>query len=573
MKNNNLYPLWLSEILSEIKNLARGLIQRSKWYDTFYDVSQSLTGSPEKMNKERQSLAQWKKMASSLFTKPLATATGKVLVIGQSNVESVILESFVLKAFEAAGLEPIVLSGPGSMVKEAYQAEKIDKRFIFQSFCPMPKLRAAKKVAQKIETFEHLIEFKHKGIGVGKFVASTMMRMLRQGNIPVDQPQIRSLMTSRLADSIAFAEGAFKMIEQFNPSAAIFVDRGYSPSGELYDACILKNIPCYSLNAAHRNNSLMLKRFTSNNADVHPSSLSKESWDAIVQMPWTDKLAKQVYDELAFCYSSGDWYSEAGTQINKSDADSSALRINLGLDPAKKTAVIFSHIFWDATFFWGTDLFRDYEDWFVQTVKAACSNPSINWIIKVHPANVVKNFRDGITDEPSEIQALQKFIGKLPSHVKVLPADWPISTFSLFHIMDYCLTVRGTVGIEAAMLGKRVLTAGTGRFDRYGFTTDFDSAADYLDALSRLEQYGPLSPEEKELATRYAYGVFIGRPILLSSFHLEFQKDPKATLKAGWKVNGYDEIMQIDDLRQLTEWIKSGKEDFLTLPAAEKKKN
>ena len=39
------------------------------------------------------------------------------------------------------------------------------------------------------------------------------------------------------------------------------------------------------------------------------------------------------------------------------------------LDPNKKIAVLFSHIFWDGTFFYGEDLFIDYEDWFRETLK------------------------------------------------------------------------------------------------------------------------------------------------------------------------------------------------------------
>ena len=48
------------------------------------------------------------------------------------------------------------------------------------------------------------------------------------------------------------------------------------------------------------------------------------------------------------------------------------------------------------TFFYGTDLFGSYEEWFVETMKIACANPHVNWIVKIHPANIVKNVRDGV---------------------------------------------------------------------------------------------------------------------------------------------------------------------------------
>ena len=76
----------------------------------------------------------------------------------------------------------------------------------------------------------------------------------------------------------------------------------------------------------------------------------------------------------------------------------------------------------------------------------------------------------GDPEEPAEVIALRRHIKELPPHVFFIPAESPISTFSFFGVMDYCLTVRGTIGIEAARMGIPVLTAGTGRYDRKGFT-------------------------------------------------------------------------------------------------------
>jgi hypothetical protein len=54
--------------------------------------------------------------------------------------------------------------------------------------------------------------------------------------------------------------------------------------------------------------------------------------------------------------------------------------------------------------------------------------------------------------------------------------------------MDYCLTVHGTAGIEAARLGITVLTTGTGRYDRRGFTSDSDSREEYLAKPARIQE-------------------------------------------------------------------------------------
>jgi capsule polysaccharide export protein KpsC/LpsZ len=211
-------------------------------------------------------------------------------------------------------------------------------------------------------------------------------------------------------------------------------------------------------------------------------------------------------------------------------------------------------MFWDASFFYGKDLFRDYQEWFIETIRAAVANPCLNWLVKIHPANTVKNRREGITGELAENAVIRQHIGILPAHVKIIPADSNINTFSLFSLMDYCLTVRGTIGIEAASCGIPVITAGTGRYDRHGFTIDSDSRGEYLDKLSHLHQIPPLKDGQHELAQRFAYASFLMRPFLTQSFRFNFQHDAKATIQAAIVARSLADLLDGDDIRAFAAW-------------------
>ena len=145
----------------------------------------------------------------------------------------------------------------------------------------------------------------------------------------------------------------------------------------------------------------------------------------------------------------------------------------------------------------------------------------------------------------------------------MINADTPISTWSLFQAMDYCLTVRGTVGIEAAMLGKVVLTAGTGRYDCHGFTHDFTSSKEYLQCLQHIEDLEKSSPHMKELAERYAYGVFICRPLKLQILSLGFERDNKASMLVDCNALTIDNLREAEDLNEISRWIASEKDDYL----------
>ena len=407
-----------------------------------------------------------------------------------------------------------------------------------------------------------VVALRWRGVAVGKYAVSTLMRRLRQGHIDPAVPEVRRLLHLAVARTAELTDTGFALLEQWRPSTVVVVDRGYSPEGPLFEACLQRGIAPISFNAAHRDNTLMLKRYGGSNATVHPSSLSDKSWAHIRSMPWGAAEWGHLSGELEQCYTSGQWYGEVGTQFNTRPIDRTQLLARLSLDPAKRTVLLFPHIFWDATFFWGEDVFRDYEDWFRETVRTAWSTDSVNWIVKVHPANLVKNQRDGVTEMSSEEQVLAEF-GTVPRHVKVLPADTDISTLSLFRIGDICLTVRGTVGIEAAAFGLLVITAGTGRYDGLGFTLDPRTQPDYHATLARLATLPMPTDEQVELARRFAYGVFLDRPLELSTIRFAYAQDAAATLQIEIADGAGTTTSNAPDIQAIAAWLRSGEEDFM----------
>jgi hypothetical protein len=161
------------------------------------------------------------------------------------------------------------------------------------------------------------------------------------------------------------------------------------------------------------------------------------------------------------------------------------------------------------------------------------------------------------------VVALRRHFGQLPPHITLIPADSDVSTYSLFALMDYCVTVRGTTGIEAASFGVPVITAGTGRYERKGFTIDSASREQYLDRIARIQEIAQLSPTERELAERFAYGIFLLRPFPLRAIFIDSWAQngfPKARINIATK----DDWRQASDLRAFAQWIKnSHNPDFL----------
>jgi hypothetical protein len=220
--------------------------------------------------------------------------------------------------------------------------------------------------------------------------------------------------------------------------------------------------------------------------------------------------------------------------------------------------------------FFGRDLFADQEEWFVETVRAACANDRVNWLVKLHPANVWKRRRDGVSGELDEHVAIRERIGRLPPHVMLLEPDTDISTWSLFDVTDVGVTIRGSVGFELPCLGKPALTAGTGFYSGRGFTVDSDTRDEYLAKLARIEDVPAPDEEQVELARKHAYALFRLRQTRFSSFRSVYKPvervDDPAEASIEVRVRSAGELARAEDLRRLGDWAVDSRDlDYLEL--------
>jgi hypothetical protein len=109
-----------------------------------------------------------------------------------------------------------------------------------------------------------------------------------------------------------------------------------------------------------------------------------------------------------------------------------------------------------------------------------------------------------------------------------------------------------------------VLTAGTGRFDRRGFTIDSSTDAEYLDRLAHIQDVPRLTPQQRELAEKFAHAVFIRRPLELKTVTMEYAQDSQATLKTRINAVTRQDWLDAPDIQSLSAWIADGRQaDFL----------
>jgi hypothetical protein len=484
------------------------------------------------------------------------------------------LEGMLTKALELEGCTVTVLAPTGAaQAREYHRVFGLDRfvelrDYMTEELEAEAAAEAARILAEPLDAAA-LKELEFRGAAVGRYVLSTISRNLHASTVDLDDPEARTALGWLLPAAVRSALAADALLDDLRPDIVLFNERNYSDQGPLSDAALRRRLNVVQFVSALQDEGLVFKRFTPESRGLHPRSLSDSTWEVVRGLPWGAEQEGELDEELGRRYDGSQQLSQRLQEWTRPYAPDEILR-SLGLDPGKRTAVVFSHVLWDANMFYGADLFADQGEWFVETVRAACANDRVNWIVKLHPANVWKLRRDQSGAELDETHLLRERVGELPPHVAVLRPESDVSARSVFDVADWGVTIRGSVGFELPCLGVPVLTAGTGFYSGRGFTVDSGSAEEYLGRLDRIEETPALTPEALTLARRHAHALFRLRPTRFTSFRTilrpldeighVFDHDLVPT------VGSHAELTQARDLRRFAHWVvRTTDPDYLDL--------
>lgn len=360
-----------------------------------------------------------------------------------------------------------------------------------------------------------------EGCWIGPQIISTLLRIRFDGSLDFACPEVLSKLKEILVKTLEHVLRSRKLIEKHPADLALTNEANYTVFGPLVDVAISRGCNVIQMVQPWKDDALIFRRLNSSTRREHPSSVARETLDFLVQRPWTYK-EQEALDQMFRDRYGGRWFLQERNQNKTREYTADELVHRLSLDSTKPIAIVFSQVLWDANLFYGDDLFEDTGQWFIETVRAACANQALNWLIKLHPANIWKNKYESITQESVERKLIDKIIGALPDHVKLIAADDNISTLSLFKSIDYGVTVRGTSGMELVCFGKPCVTAGSGRYSGLGFTLDSTNREQYLERLRNLHLQPAMSDEETLRAKWHAYAAFLLRPWQMLSARARF---------------------------------------------------
>lgn len=481
-------------------------------------------------------------------------------------------EGMLLATLASKGVTPVVLTE-----KSCRWAQIIFRAFGITEFIYLddllkktendPDFSTLEDLFSRELTFKSLLDYTYRDIDCGSAALSTLVRKRRDTSCDFNDPEFQMMLKDAFERSMRSVHAAEKLFADQQFEAVLFHEKGYTPFGEFFHSAVFHELNVVQYHYAQKPKSFVLKRYNKDNRKIHPSSLSDKSWNHIQSLDWGTEEEDAFMTELKDSYEKGTWFNRKALLADKSLWSADEVRTELGIDSSKKVAMIFSHVLWDASFFFGESLFDDYEHWLIETVKAACENNQVQWFIKLHPDYTWKMKDMGGGVHPRDVVALETGVGQLPDHIHVINPETPITTYSFFPVIDYCITVRGTIGLEAPCFSVPVFTAGTGRYANLGITVDSSSKEEYINRMLHIHEYPKMNPEQTSLARRHAWAVFDKRLIIFDSFELTRKlKNYGLETHVEIPLRSSKEFLEAEDLQSFAQWVlESGEEDYLTV--------
>lgn len=464
-------------------------------------------------------IGDYRRLAESMQTDP---AKGSLLIVSGRGMNVVWAQTWTVLslAARAKGHRAFVLTTRKQRNLNRYYRLLGVAPVYFEDYATRISVALPEAVAREMAqatSFEEFRGLRYQDAPVGEIALSTYSRHCGTGVIDLSKPDVRRFVEQWLAQIVQGIHIANTIFERHDVRLAFFTEVFMEEYGAFYYAALAKGQNVTRFAGTVRDDAIIVQHLGRSNDRTHHSSLSPSSWAWVRAQPYTPAIDVALHKNFMDRYGER-WHRSKRNQPGTQILDRDEARRQLGISLDRKVVVIYSHILYDTLFFFGTDLFSNYAEWLVETVRVACANPRVDWLIKVHPSNLWRGELNTLLQgRYEEERVIEQAIGTLPPHVRIVPASTKLSPYAWFQLADYGITVRGTSGLEMAALGKTVITAGTGRYEGNGFTVDPPSREAYLELLSRLPDLSEPTKEQIELAKRYAYSIFVLKPFTLCS--------------------------------------------------------
>jgi hypothetical protein len=362
-------------------------------------------------------------------------------------------------------------------------------------------------------TYDTIDEVQHESVNLGNTIKNAIKRYQMGDELNNQNRIVQEYVYSGLISACS----AGNFIKKCRPTHFIMTHGIYVDWGPARLIARSKNIPVVIWGESYLQGHYFFG-YTHGKTAMDNRKIPQEYWESQKNVPLSPARLKSLEDYIRKRYVNNISMDLRILSEYSADVEKFKSRYNLVAD--KPTWAIFTHIFWDNSSDYYPIAYNSFEEWILDTIKTIKDIPDVNWLIKVHPAEVWWD-----DSEHGARLLIKKNFSQLPDNIKVIPPDETINPLNFYNVIDGGITCVGTVGLELPILGKPVILAGQPYYSEKGFTYDGLTPDIYRQYLKNIKEITTLSAEKRSLAQKYGYYYYMRRQIPIP---MTLNNNPKA---------------------------------------------
>ncbi len=334
-----------------------------------------------------------------------------------------------------------------------------------------------------------LENYERDSLPLGKLVLPSVRWILRRHHL-LDNESTGYLFRQYILSAWNIAQKFLAMLENVTPSCVVVFNGQFFPEATVRNIAIKKGIRVIT----HEVGLLPFTGFfTEDEATAYPISIPAD-------FKMTDKQNERLDAYLSNRFQGH--FSMAGVQFWPEIRNLSP-EFMVKLNTFKQIVPVFTNVVFDTSQGHANTLYSDMFSWLDDILEVIKKHPDTLFVIRAHPdeQRAGKESRESVAE-----WVVSRAVADLANVHFIKSTDY-ISSYEIVQLSKFLLLYNSTIGLEASILGKAVLSAGKARYTQVSSVFLPENREEYLEMLEAFLHVESVEPsvEHRSNARKFLY--------------------------------------------------------------------
>ncbi|MBN2258152.1 MAG: hypothetical protein JW704_10060 [Anaerolineaceae bacterium] len=336
---------------------------------------------------------------------------------------------------------------------------------------------------------QQLATFSYEGVGLGEMVLPSIRWVLRRHHL-FDDHNTKHLYRQFILSAWSVIKNFEELITRNKPKAVLVFNGMFFPEAAVRHVALKNNIRVITHEAGIQSFSGF---FTEGEATAYPLSIPHNYKLSAAQNKQLDSYLEKRFEGK---------FSMADVQFWPQMNDLGSDLLN-DIQRYQQLVSIFTNVIFDTSQPHSNTLYSDMFEWLDSLLPVINQYPKTLFVIRAHPDET----RPGKTSQETVADWTKHRELQIYENVRFINPEQYLNSYELIKKAKFVLVYNSTVGLEAAILGVPVLSAGRARFTQYPTVTFPKTRVAYLKKLDEFMKAKSIKrvPSQQTQARRFLY--------------------------------------------------------------------